>query len=142
MCKRGVSGAFNLLYLRPDMWSALATDFPSGESNFNSDITMSPLAHPFGWLTGPSFYQLFAESVTLHHADIGPINPERNGIDTFRQFTFVGDSMFIASRICNWPELNADCWEFCLKRRERQARPRGYVAHRCYSSWILVSRCI
>ena len=77
---------------------------------------MSHLALPFGWLASPSFYQLFAESATLHRANLAPINPEWNGSDTFRKFTFVDDSMSTESWIGNRNEPNVACWEFCAKR--------------------------
>ena len=117
MCKRDVAGAFSLLYLHPDICAVLATDFPAADLDLTADITMSHLVLPFGWLSSPSFYQIFSESVSPHRSNLGPPNPGWNGADAFRQFTFVDDSMFIESKIGNRPELNVDCWEYCLKRR-------------------------
>ena len=117
MCKRDVAGAFSLLYLRPDMRAFLATDFPAGDLGFETDVTMSHSVLPFGWMASPSFYQNFAESVSLHHANLGPPNPRWGGFGNFRQFTFVGDSVFIESQIGNRPDINFGCWEACLKLR-------------------------
>ena len=99
------------------MCSVLATNFPADDLNLTTDITTPHLVLPSGWLASPSFYQIFAESVSFHHVSLGPPNPNWNGTDAFRQFTFVDDSMFIESQIGNRPELNVACWEHCLKRR-------------------------
>ena len=78
---------------------------------------MSDLVFPFRWLVSPIFYQIFAESVSLHHANLGPPNPAWNGFEASRQFAFVGDSMFIESQVGDRQGLNVSCWEACLKRR-------------------------
>ena len=117
MCKRDVDGAVTLLYFRPDVGSVLATDFPAEDLGFETDIAISHLRFSFGWLASPSFYQIFDESAPLHHANLGPPNPAWNGYDAFRQFTSVGNSMFIESQIGNRPALNVTCWESRLKRR-------------------------
>ena len=95
----------------------MAADFAAGYVGPDADITMHLLVSPFGVLASPIPYQLFADPVALHHANLRPINPEWIGRDNFRQVTFVDDSMLIEPRIGNRPEINVDCWEFCLKRR-------------------------
>ena len=82
----------------------------------NIIIIISHLVLPFGWISSPSYFQLFGAAIQALRESYGLDDVGWSGSGHFSSFIYVGDAIWVGNAFGNRLPSSVSAWEWACKR--------------------------
>ena len=116
LCKRDIEGAFNRIFIRPDLSKLMMPELEGARLGFNQNVVVSHLVLPPGWIDSPAYFQLAGVAIQALHESYGVEDQGWSGMGHFSSFIYVGDAIWVANAFGCRLSTSIEAWEWACER--------------------------